>query len=193
MEFLKALEPNGASNSKNRIHPKGHAMTHLDTRSYLLGVLTLLVGTVALAGGKSKSCHRCGGEEHVKHVYRLVKICEEVEIPSYVYTKEEVFYPDKGAVCHTGYRCDTFYDFWRSCDCSKSDDPSQQATQHPLSLLNCSSHTVCGCKTLYGAKSTGCHSGCSIRVPGKTQHITTPILKWEAIPLCKGCCDKDAR
>ncbi len=148
------------------------------------------VSASALAGGKSKSCHRCGGEKHVKPVLRLVKICEDVDLPSYVYTKEEVFYPDKGAVCHTGYRSDTFYEFWRECDCSKTGDSSQHAAQHGLPQLKCSSYTVCGCQTHYGAKPTGCHSGCSIRVPGKTQRITTPILKWETVSLCKDCCEK---
>ncbi len=162
----------------------------------ILIVAFLLTGTLSVAcyaGGKSKSCKKCGGEKHVKHVYRLVKVCEEVDIPSYVYTKEEVFYPDKGAVCYTGFRSDTFYDFWRSCDHSKGEDAAQQATQHRLPQLNCSSYTVCGCKTMYGAKATGCHSGCSIRVPGKTQRITTPVLKWEAVALCKDCCEPSKR
>lgn len=157
----------------------------------LVAFLACAIAVTALAGGKSKSCHQCGCEKHVKQVCRLVKICQEIDIPDYVYTKEEVFHPDKGAVCYTGYRSDTFYHFWRSCEVSKSDDPSQQATQHLPSHLNCSSYTVCGCKTLYGAKTTGCHWGCSIRVPGKTRRITAPILKWETVPLCKDCCQKD--
>ncbi|MCA9118861.1 MAG: hypothetical protein H6822_16240 [Planctomycetaceae bacterium] len=156
------------------------------------GLLACAIGVSTFAGGKSKTCHQCGHDKHVKHVLRLVKVCEEVELPCYIYTKEEVFYPDKGAICYTGYRSDTFYKFWRTCDCFNLDEPSQQSTQHPLSQLNCSSYTVCGCKTMYGAKSTGCHSGCSIRVPGKSQHIATPILKWETVPLCKECCEKRA-
>ena len=156
----------------------------------VIATIGCAVAVTALAGGKSKSCHQCGHEKNVKHVLRLVKICEDVDLPSYVYTKEEVFYLDKGAICYHGYRSDTFYDFWSTCNCSKGETPSQQAAQHKLPQLNCSSYTVCGCKTMYGAKSTGCHSGCSIRVPGKTRRLTTPILKWETVPLCKDCCDK---
>lgn len=155
--------------------------------------LACAISVAAFAGGKSKACRQCGHDKHVEHVLRLVKVCEPVELPCYVYSKEEVFYPDKGAICYEGYRSDTFYEFWRTCDHSKVEDPSQQATQHHLSQLHCSSYTVCGCKTMYGAKSTGCHSGCSIRVPGKSQHLTSPILKWETVPLCKDCCDKSAK
>lgn len=144
----------------------------------------------AFAGGKSKTCHQCGLDKHVKHVLRLVKFCEEVDIPSYVYAKEEVFYPDKGSVCYSSYRSDTFYDFWRQCDSTKDGDAAQLAVQHGLPHLNCSSYTVCGYQTHYGAKPTGCHTHCSIRVPGKTQRVTTPILKWETVAVCKDCCDK---
>lgn len=150
-------------------------------------VLVTTSSSDCLAGGKSKSCKNCGCDKHVKHELRLVKVCEEVNVPSYVYTKEEVFYPDKGAVCYEGFRSDTFYEFWRSCECAKAAEPSQQATQHHITSLHCSSYTVCGCRTMYGAKATGCHSGCSVRVPGKTQRITSPILKWETVPLCKDC------
>ncbi len=159
--------------------------------------LALIIATASspnsFAGGKSKSCKNCGSEKHVKHELRLVKVSEEVDVPSYVYSKEEVFYPDKGAVCYTGFRSDTFYDFWRSCECLKESEPSQQATQRHISHLNCSSYTVCGCKTIYGAKATGCHSGCSIRVPGKSKRTTTPILKWETISLCKDCCEQSKK
>ncbi|MDA1053981.1 MAG: hypothetical protein O3C40_26325 [Planctomycetota bacterium] len=167
-------------------------MNRLVARSTTVAFVALMAGAIAVsawAGGKSKSCHQCGCEKPVKQVFRLVKICKEVDIPSYVYTKEEVFYPDKGSVCYTGHRSDTFYNFWRSCDFSKTEDPSQRAIQHHLPQLHCSSYTVCGCTTLHGAKPTGCHSGCSIRVPGKTQHITTPILKWETVSRCKDCCE----
>jgi hypothetical protein len=171
-------------------------MYRLVSRSHELIVTAVVAGVIsatAFAGGKSRTCHHCGHDKEVKPVCRLVKICEEVDIPSYVYTKDEVFYPDKGAICYTGYRSDTFYNFWRTCDFSKTDDPSQQATQHSLSQLHCSWYTVCGCQTMYGAKSTGCHSGCSIRVPGKTQRVATPILKWETVSLCKDCCEKNRK
>ncbi|HUG69622.1 MAG TPA: hypothetical protein VMM76_17860 [Pirellulaceae bacterium] len=167
-------------------------MNRLVSRSCIPIAAAFLIGSISLAafaGGKSKSCHQCGCEKHVKEVCRLVKVCEEVDIPNYVYAKEDVFYPDKGAVCYTAYRSDTIYSFWRTCDCSKVEAPLQQSAPYCPPHLNCSSYTVCGCQTLYGAKPTGCHSGCSIRVPGKTQRITTPILKWETVPLCKDCCD----
>lgn len=167
-------------------------MKRLVSRLQTIIALALVYAVVAtaFAGGKSKSCRQCGQDKHVEHVLRLVKICEEVDIPSYVYTKEEVFYPDKGAICYEGYRSDTFYDFWRTCDCSKTENASQQAAQHNLPQLHCSSYTICGCMTVFGAKSTGCHSGCSLRVPAKTSRITSPILKWETVPLCKDCCEK---
>ncbi|MEO8495401.1 MAG: hypothetical protein ABI614_10040, partial [Planctomycetota bacterium] len=101
-------------------------MNHLVFRSSITAIAAFCACAMtmaAFAGGSSKSCHQCGCEKHVKIVCRLVKFCEEVDIPSYVYAKEEVFYPDKGSVCHTGYRSDTFYDFWRTCDCSKEEHP----------------------------------------------------------------------
>ncbi len=170
-------------------------MIRLFPRSQPL-VVALVAGALsalALGGGKPKTCHQCGHHKHVTQVCRLMKVCAAVDIPSYVYTKERVFYPEKGALRNTGYRSDTFYEFWRTCDCGKTNDPAQQATQRFLSELNCSSYTVCGCQTNYGAKSTGCDAGCSIRAPGKTARITTPILKWETVPLCKECCEKNGQ
>ena len=125
----------------------------------------------AIAGGKS--CGRCGGHKELKSVYRLVKIRQEVDMPQYAYTKQETFYADKGAVCFPGFRCDTYHTLWRHRDCT----------------ISCQSHTVCGCKTLYGAKSTGEHSGCAVRQPYAVSKLTVPLIKWEVVQRCKDCCE----
>ena len=84
------------------------------SRTRILIVCFLIVGICqsALAGGKS--CGRCGSHKELKSVYRLVKICREIDMPEYAYTKQEVFYPDKGAVCYPGFHCDTFHTLWRN-------------------------------------------------------------------------------
>lgn len=125
----------------------------------------------AWAGGKS--CGRCGGHKELKAVYRMVKICQEVDMPEYANPKQEVFQPDKGAVSHTGYRCDTYHTLWRNCDCT----------------IGCESHTVCDCQTHYGAKSTGHHVGCAVRQPVGVTKLAVPVFKWEVVQRCKDCRD----
>ncbi len=141
-------------------------------------VACFLVGGIwqaAVAGGKS--CGRCGSRHDLKSVYRLVKVCRDIDMPQYTHAKQEAFYPDKGAVCHSGYRCDTFHTLWRNCDCT----------------FGCQSHTVCGCKTLLGAKSTGHHAGCAVRQPLAVSQLTVPVIKWEVVQRCKDCCEHSAK
>jgi hypothetical protein len=139
---------------------------------FLVGCF-ILVGSwqTAFAGGKS--CGRCGSHKELKTVYRLVKTCQEIDMPQYAETKQEAFFPDKGAVCYPGYRCDTFHTLWRNCDCT----------------ISCQSHTICGCKTHYGAKSTGHQAGCAVRQPFMVSRLTVPVIKWEVVHRCKNCGD----
>jgi len=143
------------------------------TRILIACFLIVGVWQSALAGGKS--CGKCGGHKELKSVYRLVKICREIEMPEYAYTKKEVFYPEKGAVCYPGLHCDTFHTLWKTCDCKTS----------------CHSYTICSCKARFGAKSTGHHSSCAVRQPYTVTKLTVPLFKWEVVQRCKDCC-KDA-
>jgi len=145
------------------------------TRLLIACCVVVGIWQTAFAGGKS--CGRCGSHKELKSVYRLVKIRQEIDMPEYAHTKQEAFYPDKGAVCYPGYRCDTFHTLWRNCDCT----------------ISCQSHTVCGCKTLYGAKSTGHHAGCSVRQPFAVSKLTVPVIKWEVVQRCKDCCDDSVK
>jgi hypothetical protein len=148
-----------------------------------------------VAGGRS--CKTCGCKEHVKAVCRLVKVCEEVEIPEYAHLKREVFQPDKGTVCHTGFRCDTIYDIWReygSKSKGKGVSPElafahQVPQKYGLPPLQSTCHTVCECQTHYGAKPTGCHVGCAVRKAVSEHKVVVPILKWETVHLCEDCCE----
>jgi hypothetical protein len=143
------------------------------TRILIACLLVVGIWQSALAGGKS--CGRCGGHKELKSVYRLVKVCRQIDMPEYAYTKQEVFYPDKGAVCYPGLHCDTFHTLWQNCDCKTS----------------CQSYTICSCQTRFGAKSTGHDSGCGVRQPYAVSKLTVPVLKWEVVHRCKDCC-KDA-
>lgn len=167
-------------------------------------LLVLVVGSMLIvnrppstfAGGHS--CKKCGHEKHVKACLRLVKVCQEVEIPEYAHLKQEVFFPDKGSVCFTGYRCDTYCKIWRDCDCNarqKSElplleDPLQTLPKKPLPPLSCSCYTKSGCVTLFGALPTGCHTGCSVRQRVAEPKLLVPVMKWETVYLCKGCAGK---
>ncbi|MBP85730.1 MAG: hypothetical protein CMJ64_03280 [Planctomycetaceae bacterium] len=160
-----------------------------------LAVLALVcsMAHAAIAGGRI--CHHCGSDKHVKPVVRLVKVCEEVELPKYASLKQEVFFPDKGAVCHVGYRCDTYCKIWRDCDCNSKgpgdlpliQDPLQTSPKMPLPPLRCSCYTKSGCVTLFGAKPAGWHEGCIVRERVAAPKILVPLLKWETVPLCKDC------
>lgn len=150
-------------------------MTKTRQHGTRLLIVCLVVGgswQPAFAGGKS--CGRCGSHQELKSVYRLVKICQEIDMPEYALTKQEAFYPDKGAVCHSGYRCDTFHALWRNCDCT----------------IGCQSHTICDCKTLYGAKSTGHHAACAVRQPFEVSKRMVPLLRWEIVQRCQDCCEE---
>ena len=100
-------------------------------RSLLLATLLLLTSlSPLLAGGRS--CKRCGCEKHVKPVLQLVKVCEEVELPEYACLKQEAYFPDKGSVCYSGYRCDTYCKFWRDCVCHSKGQGDLPLIQDPL-------------------------------------------------------------
>jgi hypothetical protein len=163
-------------------------------RHFVTATLLLLTSlSPALAGGRS--CKKCGCDKHVKPVLRLVKICEEIELPEYACLKQEAYFPDKGTVCYSGYRCDTYYKIWRDCVCNskgKSDlpliqDPLQTSPKTPLPPLSCTCYTESGYKELFGAVPTGCHDGCIIRQPVATPKVCVPVLKWETVHLCKDC------
>jgi hypothetical protein len=131
---------------------------------------------------------------HVKPVLRLVKVCEEVELPEYACLKQEVYFPDKGSISYCGYRCDTYCKIWRDCDCNskgKGDlllqDPLQTSPKKPLPPLNCTCYTESGWKTLFGAVPTGCHEACVVRQRVAASKIPVPVMKWETVDLCKDC------
>jgi len=135
----------------------------------LVCLLVTAISEPSFAGGKS--CGRCGAHKELKAVYRLVKICEPIEMPEYAHVKQEAFQPDKGVVRHEGYRCDTFHHIWRNCDCT----------------LGCESHTICDCQKLLGAKSTGHHISCPVRQQIGVTKLTVPVLKWEVVHRCHDC------
>jgi len=158
----------------------------------IVAIVTACLGT-AIAGGHS--CKKCGHDKQVKPCLRLVKVCQEVELPEYAYLKQEVFLPDKGWLCYTGYRCDTYYRLWRECECNSKgkgelpliQDPLQTSPKKPLPPLSCQCYTKSGCVTLFGAMPTGYHTGCVIRQQVAAPKILVPVMKWETVYLCKSC------
>lgn len=170
-------------------------MKSLQNLTSTVVVIALVTSCLATALGGGRSCKKCGHDKHVKPCLRLVKVCEEVELPEYACLKQEVFYPDKGWLTYTGYRCDTYCKLWRECDCNtkgKGDlpliqDPLQTSPKKPLPPLNCECYTKSGCVTLFGAMPTGCHTGCVIRQRVATPKVLVPVMKWETVYLCKDC------
>ena len=170
----------------------------LTIRGILLmtSLLSLAAADAALAGGRS--CQRCGAKHDVKPTFRLVKVSQPIIMPEYAALKRESFFPDKGVVCHEGYRCDTIYQLWREPVAKGKGkalrltdfDAVQSHHPRPLPPLQTSCHTVCGCQTHYGAKSTGCHESHCIRKPVGETTLVVPVLKWQAVHWCKDCQQK---
>ena len=166
----------------------------LGSRNLPLAVLLLLTSLPSVFAGGS-SCKKCGCEKEVKPCLRLVKVCEEIELPEYACLKQEVYFPEKGSICYEGYRCDTYYKIWRDCVCNskgKGDlpliqDPLQTSPKKPLPPLNCTCYTESGWKKMFGAIPAGCHEGCSIRTRVAVPKVVVPVFKWETVHLCKDC------
>ena len=152
------------------------------TRTFCVLVILLscvMLSPPALAGGKP-TCKGCGSHQQLKKVCRLVSICKSVEMPNYACTKTQTFYPDKGMLGYQQFRCDIFCTLHKTCNCSHGKGGG-------MHTLSCCCRTECGCKTLYGAKSTGCHWGTCIRQPRGSTVTQLPVLKWVTSYVCEDC------
>lgn len=152
--------------------------------AFLLLLIAIMAAVICRpAMGGKRGCDSCGCKSDVKKVCKLVAVCKEVDVPTYEGVPTDVFYPDKGSVCKSGYRCDTFCTLHRTGDGKKGG-----AGKH-----TCCCKTVSGCKKMQAAKPTGCHSTCCLRQPTGVckQHVS--VLKWVTYTLCKDCCDSGKR
>ncbi len=148
--------------------------------------LVVVFATIAsqISAGES-SCGYCGSCQHVKNITRLVRTYEEVKLPVYECKLTDVFVPDKGKVCHTGYRCDSFPTLHKHCDCSSACCGKQACD----CTTTCCQRTHCDCKTHYGAKPTGCHTAQCVNKPtGEYCVKKVPVFRWIAVPVCDECC-----
>jgi len=134
-------------------------------------------------------CSHCGCKQ-TKKMTRLVTTLEEIETPVYQCTTAKSFRPKKGIVCHSGYRCDKFYQLhtkWCSREYGVGHEDCEKVT-HYVDKNPCDSECEChteehhkkyfdyqiayrsrvcmsckierGCKTRYGA----CPKGCTTQV-----------------------------
>lgn len=151
----------------------------------VLGV-TAVLSTRANAGGPCCEC--CGCQHHVKRVCKLVIACEQVPIPKYECKPMDVFCPDKGVVCHTGYRCDKTYNIETHWACKESCSGCDSGEKVYVPSMCCTCETHGGCKTLLGAKPTGCMSSQCVETPAGKCTPTIPIAKWIVVHVCQDCC-----
>lgn len=160
----------------------------------LLAVLLPVVLASPHDAEAAEGCSHCGCRK-IKKVTRLVKTMKEIEVPVYQSSQTDTFYPDKGAVCHSGYRCETFYKphvQWCgqecrihkescehvqhcvdkghcTCDCTCSEE--QHHKEHidydvHWTRSGCvSCETVSGCKVLYGTTTCGCQKLTCVKEP----------------------------
>jgi hypothetical protein len=152
--------------------------------------LASLIGQVARAG--EQCCDRCGCHAHCHKVCKLVLTCEAIDMPTYQCAPEDVFCPDKGQVCHTQYRCDTIYHLHKHCErtgdcqtCTECGGCQHQSCE--VCTTTCTCHTKSGCKTLHGAKPTGCMVEQCVQRPTGVCKKQVPVLKWVTICVCDDC------
>lgn len=167
------------------------------------------------AAAADHGCHSCGCRK-LKRVTRLVKTMREIKIPHYQCSPSESFYPEKGTVCHSGFRCDTYYTphtCWHcqehrvdkescehvvrcvdkghgNCECSEKHAPKK----HVEYEVACTCHgcmswkTDCGCKTLHGASPRGCFRETWIKQPTGTRSTrVVPEVRWVTMVMCTRC------
>ncbi len=152
-------------------------MSHLKSAVVFVACAVLIQTTFA----EKPKCASCGCEGHVKKTKRLVVVWEEVDIPTYQCKPMDVFIPDKGMVCRQKFICDkvcTLHKVHNCCECK----------------VECCCETKCRCKTLYGAKSSGCKCSCCVRQPTGACKKVVPVLKWVTVHICKnGCATKSVK
>jgi hypothetical protein len=142
----------------------------------------------------AEGCDACGCRR-IKKITRLVKTIKEVEVPVYKNVQIETYHPDKGAVCHAGYRCDTYlkpHVHWHAKECRVNEESCEHVQHcvnkgHGCCSCECSEEThhkehvdykvqwtrgecVCtevdaGCKTLYGTNTCGCRKSTCVKEP----------------------------
>ncbi|MFT7642786.1 MAG: hypothetical protein ACI9G1_004545, partial [Pirellulaceae bacterium] len=140
----------------------------------MTAMIASFITTMQTNVSAGNECCKCGCEEEVKYVYRLVRTYKKVVIPNYKCAPITVFQPHKGKVPVTQYRCDTYCELHKNCDCT----------------YDCCCTTESGCKTLYGAKPTGCHCEQCVRQPIGQCTPKVAVYKWVKVPVCKDCCSK---
>ena len=157
-------------------------MTYYSRTCCALVTLLMLFGLSTQASWAGKpSCKGCGSHQHLKKVCQLVSICKPVEMPTYACTKMQTFFPDKGMLGYQQFRCDIFCRLHKTCNCSHGKGGG-------IPTLSCCCRTECGCKTMYGAKSTGCHLGTCIKQTQGSTVTRLPVLKWVTSYVCEDCC-----
>lgn len=155
-------------------------MTHIKGTLFAMVAVTAAIACRPAIAGK-RGCDTCGCKSQVKTVCRLVTTYKEIAIPNYECRPTNVFHPDKGFVCKSGYSCDTFCTLHKNCNNKHKSGEWQRS---------CHCTTSCGCKTHHAAKSTGCHSQQCVPHPAGACIVKVPVLKWVTGTLCDDCCSK---